>query len=64
MRELGISGLPAARETGRCEVVLAAIAKGMTDTRYHIKDKVRISFLLRLFDPISLCYGVIDCADR
>ncbi|KAF8958956.1 hypothetical protein BDZ97DRAFT_1761762 [Flammula alnicola] len=40
MRELNISGLPASCETGRCDVVLTAIAKGMTDIRYHVKDKI------------------------
>ncbi|KDQ56514.1 hypothetical protein JAAARDRAFT_36008 [Jaapia argillacea MUCL 33604] len=43
MRELNIAGLPPAKETGRCDVILAAIAKAQTDCRCSVKSKHTLS---------------------
>lgn len=41
MRKLNVSNLPPATETGRCDIVIEIIKKGMTDARHNIKEKVR-----------------------
>lgn len=47
MRKLELAEIPPARETGRCDVVKAAIMKGLTEYRCHVKAEV----FAALIDP-------------
>ena len=40
MRGAAIASVPLARETGRCDALLAIIGKEMTDRRHTVKEKV------------------------
>jgi hypothetical protein len=44
MRELGMSGLPAAFETGCINVLLARVSKLLTDARSSLKTEVCAEF--------------------
>ncbi|KAJ3781107.1 hypothetical protein GGU10DRAFT_379884 [Lentinula aff. detonsa] len=43
MRQLNVNNLPPSSETGRCDVILEIIKKGMTDARHNIKEKIASS---------------------
>ncbi|KAJ3983802.1 hypothetical protein F5890DRAFT_1462372 [Lentinula detonsa] len=43
MRQLSVSNLPPASETGRCDAIMEIIKKAMTDARHNIKEKILLS---------------------
>ncbi|KAJ3859038.1 hypothetical protein EV359DRAFT_68510 [Lentinula novae-zelandiae] len=43
MRQLNVSNLPPSSETGRVDVVLEVIKKGMTDAHHNVKEKITLS---------------------
>ncbi|KAE9385091.1 hypothetical protein BT96DRAFT_950089 [Gymnopus androsaceus JB14] len=43
MRQLNVNNLPPPSETGRCDVIMEIIKKGMTDARHNIKEKITSS---------------------
>ncbi|KAJ3783464.1 hypothetical protein GGU10DRAFT_377646 [Lentinula aff. detonsa] len=43
MRQLNVSSLPPASETGRCDLILELIKKGMTEAQFNLKEKITAS---------------------